>query len=124
MPRILNGLALVVDVSVCSDLDAVGHEGLERDDVLASEKAAVEGELELHLARLGLRGEGLGRGDFITVGVGQRLAGGLDHEGARHGVLGARLEVLVVHGVDEGDLLGGLGVVVAVGLVGLLGLES
>ena len=95
-----NGLPLVVDVGMGRHLHAARCQGLEGHDVLARQQAPVEGELKLHLAGALLGLEGLARGHGVAVGVGERLAGGLEHEGAGDGVLGAvGLEVLVVHGV-------------------------
>ena len=95
-----NGLPLVVEVGMGRHLHAARCQGLEGHDVLSRQQAPVEGELKLHLARAPLGLEGLARGHDVAVGVDERLAGGLEHEGAGYGVLGAvGLEVLVVHGV-------------------------
>ena len=120
----MHGLTLVCNIGMDSDLYALGEKRLEGHDVLAREQAGVEGEFEFHLAGLLPRLEGLCGGDRIAVGIEQCLAGGLHHEGTGDCVFGAVvLEVLAPDGVHQGGLSGGLGHVVAIGLVGLLGLD-
>ena len=81
-------------------LHAARRQGFEGHDVLARQQAPVEGELKLHLAGALLGPEGLARGHGVAVDADERLAGGLEHKGARDGVFGAvGLGVLVIHGV-------------------------
>ena len=95
-----NGLPLIVDVGMGRHLHAARRQGFEGHDVLARQQAPVEGELKLHLAGALLGPEGLARGHGVAVDADERLAGGLEHKGARDGVFGAvGLEVLVIHGV-------------------------
>ena len=100
----LDGLALVVDVGVGSQLLIATVERLEGHHALALEGAAVEGEGDVH----GAGGVGGGElrlgGDGLAVLVLQGLAGGFHHKLALDRVLAARHEVLVGDRVDDDGL--------------------
>ena len=83
---------------------------LERDNLgLVRDGAAIEGEGHVHHTVGRIRREGGLSGDGVALGVGQDglshvavLIGALDMEGALDGVLTARDEVVVGHGVADG----------------------
>ena len=98
----LDGLALVGEVLVLGDDRAEALERLVADQVLAvGQRGGVEGELDVHGAGLGCRGEGLGRRDGLAVGAQDRRAGGLAHELEGQRVARALAQVGVADGVGE-----------------------
>ena len=120
----LDALVHVVDVRMCAHLDALVGDFLERHQGLAGQEAGVELEGDVHGA-VGTLALELGHGrDGVAVGVKERLAGLLDHEGARDGIGLADLKVLVVHGVGQCDAVISLDNVVAVGRVDRLGVAA
>ena len=77
---------------------------LENNDGLATQQRRIKGELQLHKAsEVGLSLEGLRGGNAITLGVQQRLAGGLNHQISldRIGLVGDNIGAF--HLIDDSD---------------------
>ena len=106
-------------------LDAFVLHGFERDERLAREVRALEGEDHVHRAARILCGECGGSGDLVALVIEGRCTRGLVHEDAGCRVLVARDEAGVGDGVDDGEVVSRLALVgraVGIGRRGLHGL--
>ena len=110
----MNGLALVVDISVDSDALVVREHVLENNSVVALQGLTSGLENNVLAALSFLSGES-GRGrNILTLLVAESLTSGLVHQSTGQGVFLTGLQVLVAHAVSDRHGAGGVDFLVAV----------